>query len=83
MISSFEIVPGVTSALAAAAETEIPLTLRGVASSLVFATGHNRNSETLPDWASLALNGTTVAVYMGRTVAAAVAKQLANAGLSP
>ncbi|MEM7463220.1 MAG: siroheme synthase CysG, partial [Pseudomonadota bacterium] len=34
---SFEIVPGVTSALAAAAETEIPLTLRGVASSLVFA----------------------------------------------
>lgn len=78
----FEIVPGVTSALAAAAEAEIPLTLRGVASSIVFATGHDRNSAVLPDWANLALNGTTVAVYMGRTVAAAVAAQLGKAGLS-
>lgn len=78
----FEIVPGVTSALAAAAEAEIPLTLRGVASSIVFATGHDRNGDVLPDWANLALNGTTVAVYMGRTVAAAVATQLANAGLA-
>ena len=79
----FEIVPGVTSALAAAAEAEIPLTLRGVASSIVFATGHDRNSAVLPDWANLALNGTTVAVYMGRTVAAAVAVQLGKAGLAP
>ncbi|MGI9400204.1 MAG: siroheme synthase CysG [Rhizobiaceae bacterium] len=79
----FEVVPGVTSALAAAAEAEIPLTLRGVASSIVFATGHDRNSETLPDWARLALNGTTIAVFMGRTVAAKIAAQLGKAGLSP
>ncbi len=78
----FEIVPGVTAAFAAAASAQIPLTLRGVASNLVFATGHNAKSETLPDWAGLALKGSTVAVYMGRTVAAAVAKKLMVAGLA-
>lgn len=78
----FEIVPGVTSALAAAAAAEIPLTLRGVASSIVFATGHDRDGNVLPDWAQLALTGTTVAVYMGRTVAATVAARLGEAGLA-
>ncbi|WP_428687328.1 siroheme synthase CysG [Roseibium sp.] len=79
----FEIVPGVTAAFAAAASAQIPLTLRGVASNLVFATGHNARSETLPDWAGLALKGATVAVYMGRTVAAAVADKMIGAGLKP
>ncbi|WJS02246.1 siroheme synthase CysG [Roseibium aggregatum] len=79
----FEIVPGVTAAFAAAASAQIPLTLRGVASNLVFATGHNARSETLPDWAGLALKGATVAVYMGRSVAAAVAAKMIGAGLKP
>ncbi|CTQ52509.1 Siroheme synthase [Roseibium album] len=78
----FEVVPGVTAAFAAAASAQIPLTLRGVASNLVFATGHNAKSETLPDWAGLALKGATVAVYMGRTVAAAVAEKMIGAGLT-
>ena len=78
---AFEIVPGVTAALAAAAEARIPLTLRGVASSLVFATGHDRDGATLPDWAEVALSGSTVAVYMGRTVAAKVARRLSEAGM--
>ncbi|NBN64566.1 uroporphyrinogen-III C-methyltransferase [Microvirga tunisiensis] len=78
----FEVVPGVTAAFAAAASAQIPLTLRGVASTLVFATGHNADSETLPDWAGLALKGATVAVYMGRTVAAAVSQRLIEAGLA-
>ena len=79
----FEIVPGVTAAFAAAASAQIPLPLRGVASNLVFATGHNAKSEALPDWAGLALKGATVAVYMGRTVAAAVADKMIGAGLRP
>lgn len=77
-----EIVPGVTAALAAAASAQIPLTLRGVASQLVFATGHDKDGETLPAWADLALRGATVAVYMGRSVAARVAARLAEAGLA-
>jgi uroporphyrin-III C-methyltransferase/precorrin-2 dehydrogenase/sirohydrochlorin ferrochelatase len=79
---SFDIVPGITAAFAAAAQAEIPLTLRDVASTLVFATGHTADGETLPDWAGLALRGATVAVYMGRTVAAKVAGQLIEAGLT-
>ena len=78
----FEIVPGVTSALAAAAEAEIPLTLRGVASDLVFATGHDQAGDTLPGWAGLALSGATVAVYMARSVAGKVAGRLLDAGLA-
>jgi len=80
---SFDIVPGVTAALAAAAETEIPLTLRDSASALVFATGQDANGETLPSWAGLALSGATVAVYMGRAVAAKVAARLIEAGMRP
>lgn len=78
----YAVVPGVTAALAAAASAKLPLTLRGVASSIVFATGHDRDGATLPGWAGLVLGGTTVAVYMGRTVAAEVAARLAEAGLS-
>ncbi|KPF43786.1 siroheme synthase CysG [Rhizobium sp. AAP43] len=79
---AYEIVPGVTSALAAAADFELPLTLRGVSSSLVFTTGHDLQGNVLPDWARLALSGATVAVYMGRTVAASVAERLMTGGLA-
>lgn len=79
----FDVVPGITAAFAAAAEAEIPLTLRGVASALVFATGQDADGTALPDWAGLALGGATVAVYMGHTVAAAVAARLIEAGLNP
>ena len=75
--------PGVTSALAAAADAEIPLTLRGTASSVVFTTGHDLKGDLLPDWAQLALSGATVAVYMGRTVARETATRLSKAGPSP
>lgn len=80
---SYEVVPGVTAAFAAAADFELPLTLRGVSSSLVFTTGHDLKGGTLPDWAKLAISGATVAVYMGRSVAADVASRLIEAGLSP
>ncbi|MBA5778307.1 uroporphyrinogen-III C-methyltransferase [Stappia sp. F7233] len=77
-----EVVPGVTAAAAAAASARIPLTLRGVASQIVFATGHDWRGETLPTWAGLALKGATVAVYMGRSVAGKVADRLIDAGLA-
>ena len=80
---SYEVVPGVTAAFAAAADFELPLTLRGVASSMVFTTGHDLKGGTLPDWGKLAISGATVAVYMGRSIAAQVASRLIAAGLSP
>lgn len=78
---SYEIVPGITSAFAAAADFELPLTLRGVASSLIFTTGHDLAGDVLPDWARLAVSGATIAVYMGRSVAASVAERLMVAGI--
>jgi uroporphyrin-III C-methyltransferase / precorrin-2 dehydrogenase / sirohydrochlorin ferrochelatase len=78
---SHEVVPGVTSAFAAAADFALPLTLRGTASSLIFTTGHDLKGDALPDWAQLALSGATVAVYMGRTVAAEVSLRLVEMGL--
>jgi uroporphyrin-III C-methyltransferase/precorrin-2 dehydrogenase/sirohydrochlorin ferrochelatase len=80
---AFDVVPGVTAAFAAAADFELPLTLRGVTSSMVFTTGHDLKGGPLPDWAKLAISGATVAVYMGRSVAADVAGRLIDAGLSP
>lgn len=80
---TYEIVPGITSAFAAAADFDLPLTLRGVASSLIFTTGHDLAGDVLPDWARLAVSGATIAVYMGRTVAASVAGRLMAAGLAP
>ncbi|MCT8268635.1 siroheme synthase CysG [Afifella sp. JA880] len=77
-----DVVPGVTAGLAAAADLELPLTLRGTASSLVFTTGHDMYGEALPDWARLAAGGMTLAIYMGRSVAADIAARLADAGLS-
>jgi len=80
---SHEIVPGITAACAAAADFALPLTLRGVASSMVFTTGHDLKGNSLPDWALLAIDGATVAVYMGKSTAAEVSSRLAEAGLSP
>lgn len=79
---SHEIVPGITSAIAAAVEFDLPLTLRGVSSSLVLTTGHDLKGASLPDWARLAISGATVAVYMGRSNAADVATRLIEAGLA-
>ena len=78
---SHEIVPGITAALAAASEVALPVTLRGTASSVVLTTGHDLNGTVLPDWAGLALHGSTVCVYMSRTVARKAASRLVQAGL--
>jgi uroporphyrin-III C-methyltransferase/precorrin-2 dehydrogenase/sirohydrochlorin ferrochelatase len=78
-----EVVPGVTSTLAAAAEVKIPLTLRGVASHLVLATGHGADDSEPEGFAAIAGGGGTVAVHMGRSVADRVATRLIDAGLAP
>ncbi len=59
-----EIVPGVTAACAAAAQAGKSLTERGVADSLVLATGMCRPGDPLPDVARHASPGTAFALYM-------------------
>ncbi|HEY2027471.1 MAG TPA: uroporphyrinogen-III C-methyltransferase, partial [Gemmatimonadaceae bacterium] len=55
----FEIVPGVTAGVAAAAYAGIPVTHRGVATSVTFVTGHEdpAKAETQTDWEALARAG--------------------------
>ena len=77
----FEIVPGVTAVLAAAAAAEIPLTLRQTASSLLIMTGHLASDRPLPDLRSLVDSGTTIALYMPGTDPEATVRKLAAAGL--
>jgi uroporphyrin-III C-methyltransferase/precorrin-2 dehydrogenase/sirohydrochlorin ferrochelatase len=61
----FEVVPGVTAALACAAYAGIPLTHRDYAQSLRFVTAHCRQSEDRLDWQQLAAEKQTLAIYMG------------------
>ena len=58
----FEIVPGVTAGVAAAAYAGIPVTHRGTATSVTFVTGHEdpAKAETQTDWAALARAGGTI-----------------------
>lgn len=63
----FEIVPGVTSATAAATYAGIPITHRGYTASVAFLTGHedpNKENSNI-DWEKLATGVGTLVVYMG------------------
>lgn len=61
----FEVVPGITAALACGAYAGIPLTHRDHAQSLRLVTAHCRNSIDTLDWQALAQERQTLVVYMG------------------
>jgi len=73
---AYAIVPGVSAALAAAADTATPVTLRKVSSGFVMATAHGADDGELQHWAALASSGLTLALYMGKSIAAEVAGRL-------
>jgi len=76
------ICPGITAASAAAASAGVSLTLRGLARRLEFVTAHARAGEALDlDWNKIADSGATLAVYMGKSAAGEVARNLMRAGL--
>lgn len=77
----YEIVPGITSALGAAAIAEIPLTHRRASSALVFITAHQAEGSEAADWSRLAGSGATLVIYMPGTNYAAIAAKLKASGL--
>jgi uroporphyrin-III C-methyltransferase / precorrin-2 dehydrogenase / sirohydrochlorin ferrochelatase len=76
------VVPGITSALGAAASAQIPLTLREVSQSVTFAPGHVAVADTL-DWPALARSGHTVVFYMAMAQLAGLTERLQQAGAPP
>jgi uroporphyrinogen III methyltransferase/synthase len=78
----WEVVPGVTSALAAPAYAGIPVTHRGLSTSVTLVTGHV-GDPTAPggvDWASLARAGGTIVILMGMANRAEIARALEAGG---
>ncbi|HTY93863.1 MAG TPA: siroheme synthase CysG [Steroidobacteraceae bacterium] len=73
------VVPGITSALGAAAAAAIPLTLREVSQSVTFAPGHVAAADTL-DWPALARSGHTVVFYMAMAQLDGLTARLRSAG---
>jgi uroporphyrin-III C-methyltransferase len=81
---SVEVVPGVTAASAAAAQFGFPLTHRGVARSVAFATARIQDGSVVEaGWNSKADPETTLVLYMAREACAVVSARLIAAGRSP
>ena len=80
----FEVVPGVTSAIAAAAYAGIPVTHRGLAASVAFVTGHEdpAKGEQDVDWEKLATAVDTLVLMMGVGQLDRIAERLIAAGRS-
>ena len=78
-----EIVPGITAALACAADAGIPLTHRDHARTVTFATGHTRDGRLDLDFAALARTGGTLAIYMGLHTLPGIRDGLLANGLAP
>ncbi len=77
----FEVVPGITSAVAAPAAAGVPVTHRGVAAAVTVVTGHRRAGEPDVDWRSLAKVGGTIVVLMGVSQRGSIAAELVAGGL--
>jgi len=81
----FEVVPGVTSPIAAPGVAGIPVTHRDHVSSVSFVTGHEdpTKAESSVDWSALADTGGTIVVLMGVGKLPEYTAELRDAGLDP
>lgn len=79
----YEVVPGITAALACAAYAGIPLTHREHAQSLRLITAHCREDEDNLDWPALAREKQTLAFYMGVGQLDLLTQRLLRHGRSP
>ncbi len=82
---AFEVVPGVTSAVAGPAVAGVPVTHRDHASSVSFVTGHEdpTKEESAVDWEALAATGGTIVVLMGVGRLPDYTAALREAGMGP
>ncbi|MGH9180519.1 MAG: uroporphyrinogen-III C-methyltransferase, partial [Acidimicrobiales bacterium] len=80
----FEVVPGVSAAVAVPAYAGVPVTHRGLSTSFTVVTGHSRHHcDTDTDWEGLARCGGTLVVFMGVAHRGEVAARLMAGGRPP
>jgi uroporphyrin-III C-methyltransferase len=79
----FEVCPGVTAAVGAAASALIPLTHRGHAQACIFVTGQGQDGPVGLDWPALIQPHQTVAIYMGLSNLEALMVEIAARGADP
>ncbi|MEM9927846.1 MAG: uroporphyrinogen-III C-methyltransferase [Cyanobacteria bacterium P01_D01_bin.50] len=81
---SVEIVPGITSGVAATAYAGIPLTHRLYSSSVTFVTGHESVGKYRPavNWSAIAFGSETIVIYMGIHNLPYIVEELLQAGLN-
>jgi uroporphyrin-III C-methyltransferase len=77
-----EVVPGITSGVAAPARLGVSVTDRDASQGVVFVTGHARDGGKAPDWDALSRCGLTLVVYMGLANARTIADALQRGGLA-
>ncbi|MEW6477537.1 MAG: uroporphyrinogen-III C-methyltransferase [Actinomycetota bacterium] len=77
----FEIVPGITSAVAVPAYAGVPVTHRGLASTFTVVTGQEGEAGVPVDWEAVARLGGTIAVLMGVAKREEIARRLMAGGL--
>ncbi len=78
----YDVVPGITAALACAAAAGIPLTHRDAAHAVTFVTAHRRRPDLGIDYAGLLRPGVTLAIYMGLATLPRLRDELEGAGFS-
>ena len=78
---AFEVVPGISSVIAAPAAAGIPVTHRAVSASFTVVTGHRQYGESPINWHALAQVGGTIVVLMGVAERGAIAAALIEGGL--
>ncbi len=81
----FDIVPGITAGIAAPAYAGIPVTHRGLSTSVTFVTGHEDPAKphTQTNWSALAKSGGTIVLYMGVKTLASITSALLKDGMPP
>ncbi|WP_123104121.1 uroporphyrinogen-III C-methyltransferase [Acidithiobacillus sulfuriphilus] len=80
---AYEIVPGITSGMAAAAYAGVPLTYRAVSQSVLLVTGHEAPGAAPVDWRRMAGVADTLVIYMGVERVEKIRDGLLAGGLSP
>ena len=78
-----EVVPGITAALACAADARVPLTLRDASRAVALVTGHTHRGAAAEEIAALAKPGVTLASYMAIHALAGLERKLGRARLRP